>query len=72
MTRRATRQLLIDQVATILRKPSAAPTVTPSEAIAIALTSARWKPDRFIDPGDRVVALVLRALKDAGWKIEPR
>jgi hypothetical protein len=64
--------LLIDHLATVLRKPSAAPLVKPSEAIAIALSSAQWSPGRLQDPDGNVVRLVLKAIHDAGWKIEPR
>jgi hypothetical protein len=45
--------------------------VTPAEAIAIGLSVVRWAPGTLQDPDGRVVQLVLKALKDAGWKIEP-
>lgn len=68
----AARQRTIDSLATLIRKPTAAPLVTPAEAIAIALSIVRWSPGDLQDPDGRVVQLVLKALKDAGWKIEPR
>ena len=63
------RQFLIDQVATILRKPTAKPLVTPAEAIAIALSTVRWKPGGLLDPDGVIVHLVLKAIRQAGWKI---
>jgi hypothetical protein len=68
----AARQFTIDRLATLIRKPQAAPLVTPAEAIAIALSVVRWAPGELQDPEGLVVTLVLKALKDAGWKIEPR
>ncbi len=65
------RRLVIDQLATILRKPSAAPLVTPAEAIAIALSTVRYSPGDLLDPDGRVVQLVLRSIREAGWKIVP-
>ena len=41
------RGLFIDPPATLLRKPSAAPIVTPEECIAVALTCSQWKPAGF-------------------------
>lgn len=61
----------IDRAALDARKPRAGPLVTPAEAIAIALSIVRWKPGDLLDPEGRVVSLVLKAIKDAGWKIEP-
>ena len=69
---RTDRQLTIDRLALQLRKPSAGPLVTPAEAIAIALSIVRWSPGVLQDPEGRTVQLVLKALKEAGWKIEPR
>lgn len=63
--------LTIDRSAMEARKPRAGPLVTPAEAIAIALSIVRWKPGDLLDPDGRVVQFVLRALRDAGWKIEP-
>lgn len=51
--------------------PPPGPLVQPSEAIAIALSIVRWSPGTLHHPDGRVVRLVLKALKDAGWKIEP-
>lgn len=59
----------IDPPATLLRKPTAAPTVRPAECIALALTCAQWKPGRIMDPDGEVVQLVLKSLKHEGWKI---
>lgn len=64
--------LVFDLLPLIQRKPSAGPTVQPAEAIAIALSIVRWKPGDLLDPDGRVVRLVLKALRDAGWKIVPR
>lgn len=64
--------LTIDQAAVDARKPRAGPLVEPSEAIAIALSTVDWKPGGLIDPDGVVVRLVLRAIHEAGWKIEPR
>ena len=69
---RPDRQLTIDRLAVQLRKPQAAPLVTPAEAIAIALSVVRWTPGVLQDPDGRTVTLVLKALHEAGWKIEPR
>lgn len=68
---RLKRGLFVDPPATLLRKPSAAPTVTPAECIALSLTCAQWKPGRIMDPHGDVVQLVLRSLKREGWKIVP-
>jgi len=65
------RHFIIDDLAKVLRKPSASPTVTPSEVIAIVLTTTRWKPNRILDPDDAVVQSILSSLTEAGWKIEP-
>ena len=64
--------LTIDQCAVDARKPSAGPIITPAEAIAIALSVVRWKPGDLQDPDGDVVALVVKAVNDAGWKFEPR
>jgi hypothetical protein len=62
---------VIDRLPLLQRKPSAGPLVTPAEAIAIGLSVVRWAPGTLQDPDGRVVQLVLKALRDAGWKIEP-
>lgn len=70
--KRALRQgLFVDPPATLLRKPTAAPTVLPAECIAVALTASEWKPGHIMDPDGNVVQLVLQALKREGWKIVP-
>jgi len=66
-----TQHLTLDCAAIEARKPSAGPLVQPAEAIAIALSIVRYKHGDLYDPEGRVVQLVLRAIKDAGWKIEP-
>ena len=71
MVTRAARHFIIDDLAKILRKPSAAPTITPSEVIAIVLTTTAWKPNRMLDPDDVVVRSILDSLEEAGWKIVP-
>lgn len=65
------RHYIIDDLAKVLRKPSAAPTIHPAEVIAIVLTTTRWKPGRILDPDDIVVQSILSSLAEAGWKIEP-
>lgn len=66
------RHFVIDDLAKVLRKPTAAPTITPSEVIAVVLTTTQWKPNRILDPDDAVVHSILKCLDDAGWKIVPR
>ena len=68
-TRHGRRHYVIDDLAQILRKPSAAPTITPGEVIALALNGTMWIPGRPVDPDDMVVDQILRLLKEAGWKI---
>lgn len=63
--------LILDRAALDFRKPCAEPLVKPAEAIAIALSIVRYKPGDLQDPEGRVVTLVLKAIHDAGWKIEP-
>lgn len=63
--------LAIDQAAVNARKPRASPLVEPAEAIAIALSVTRWKPGGMIDPEGNIVRTILKAIHDAGWKIEP-
>lgn len=69
--RPARQGFFVDPPATLLRKPSAAPTIRPAECIAIALTAAQWKPGRIMDPDGDVVQLVLKSLKREGWDIVP-
>ena len=73
MTRRtaAQRRLIIDDLATILRKPTAAPTLTPGEVIAVMLCGTQWTPGRYHDPDGAVVQSILRGLKEAGYAIVP-
>jgi hypothetical protein len=66
-----TQSLTLDRAAIDARKPCTGPLVQPAEAIAIALSIVRYKPGDLYDPDGRVVQLVLRAIRDAGWKIEP-
>ena len=67
----AQRRLIIDDLATILRKPTAAPTITPAELIAVTLSTTQWVPGRFLDPDDVVVQSILKMLKEAGYAIVP-
>jgi hypothetical protein len=62
---------VIDDLAKVLRKPSAGPTITPREVIAIVLTTTHWIPDRMVGPDDRVVDAIMDTLEEAGWKFEP-
>ncbi|MGJ4893755.1 hypothetical protein ACQR2B_06715 [Bradyrhizobium oligotrophicum] len=72
MSRRsAIRQYLIDDLATILRKPTAEPTVLPSEIIAMVLTVTQWTPGRIVSPDDLVVEQILSSLKQGGFTITP-
>lgn len=66
------RHLVIDDLTKLICKPHATPLIEPGEAIAIALTAADWSPGRIHAADDAVVAMVLRAIHDAGYKIEPR
>ena len=63
--------MFIDPPPTLLRKPTAAPTVTPAECIALALTASEWKPGNIMDPDGTIVQLVLKSLRHEGWKIVP-
>lgn len=67
----ANRRVAFDQLAMVLRKPTAAPTLLPSEVIAAVLTSVQWKPNRFVSPDDLVIEQILSSLQQAGWKFEP-
>ncbi|WP_257164663.1 hypothetical protein [Bradyrhizobium sp. SRS-191] len=69
MRRRSERHYLIDDVATVLRKPTAGPTLEPGEIIAIVLTTARWQPGRIIEAGHPLIGSVLDALNESGWEI---
>lgn len=70
--RRAKRQgFFVDPPATLLRKPTAAPTLRPRECIAIALTSAQWKPGNIVDPDGEIVDLIMRSLEREGWEHTP-
>jgi hypothetical protein len=73
LTRRtaAQRRLIIDDLATILRKPTAAPTISPAELIAVTLSTTQWVPGRFLDPDDVVVQSILQMLKEGGYAIVP-
>jgi hypothetical protein len=72
MTRTAPeRRLIIDDLAKVLRKPSAAPTITPGEVIALALNGTHWTPGRPVQDGDMVIFQTLRLLRQAGYTIVP-
>lgn len=68
----AQRHLIIDDLAQVLRKPSAAPTVTPAELIAITLSTTMWVPGRLLGPDDEVVVSILQMLEQGGWEIVAR
>lgn len=67
----ARRGMFVDPPATFLRKPSAAPTITPAECIAVALTVSECKPGRIMDPNGDVVQLMLKSLRSQGYSIAP-
>lgn len=67
----AERRLVIDQLATILRKPTAAPTITPAEIIAVTLSTTQWVPGRLRDPDDLVVVSIIEMLAQGGYSIVP-
>jgi len=67
----AARRLIIDDLAKVLRKPSAAPTITPGEVIALALNGTQWVPGRLVQDGDMVIYQTLRLLRQAGYAIVP-
>lgn len=72
MTRTAReRRFIIDDLARVLRKPSAAPTITPGEVIALALNGTQWVPGRPVQDGDMVIFQTLRLLRQAGYQIVP-
>lgn len=68
----AERRILIDDLAAILRKPSAAPLLTPGEVIAFALNGTQWIPGRPVEDGDQVIYQMLRLLREAGYLIVPK
>lgn len=67
--KRLRQGMFVDPPATLLRKPTADPTVTPQECIAVALTCAQWTPGRIMDPDGEVVKLVMSSLDHEGWEI---
>lgn len=67
----ARRGFFVDPPSTLLRKPSAAPTVLPEECIAVALTCSQWKPGNIVDPNGNIVHLIMRSLEREGWSIVP-
>jgi hypothetical protein len=69
--RAAPRHFLIDDLAAVLRKPTASPVVQPAEVIATVLTVTQWTPGRMIGPDDLVVEQILSSLKQMGWSITP-
>lgn len=73
MTRTASeRRFLIDDLAKVLRKPSAAPLITPPELIAITLSTTQWVPGRILGPEDLVVVSIMKMLEQGGYEIVPR
>jgi hypothetical protein len=70
---RTQRQLVIDHLAMVLRKPTASPLLEPAEAIAVALSMIPYKwSGRILSDDSLPVRAVLQALDHAGYKIEPR
>lgn len=65
------RRWIIDDLAKILRKPSAAPTMTEGEVIALALNGTQWIPGRPVQDGDMVIFQIKRLLRQAGYSIVP-
>jgi len=65
------KHYLIDDLAKVLRKPSAAPTITPGEVIALVLNTTQWVPDRPVEDGDMVIYQIIRILGQAGYSIVP-
>lgn len=63
--------VLIDQIAPFLRKPSAAPLLTPAEVISAALSLFVPGPARLISPTGIGVKMILLALDKTGYKIVP-
>lgn len=72
MTRRAPRHLIIDDIASIQRKPTAGPLVQPAEAIAIALSMLPAKSTgQLCTPDCVAVRLILNSIRLAGWSHTP-
>lgn len=69
---RQQRRLILDDLALVLRKPSAAPTLTPGEVLAVMLAGLDWAPGRYHDPDGRLIKSVLRGFEDAGYEISPK
>jgi len=67
----AARRLIIDGLASLMRKPTAAPVMTPGEVIALALNGTQWVPGRPVQDGDQVIFQTLRLLRQAGYAIVP-
>jgi hypothetical protein len=66
-----TRELVIDRLALIMRKPRAEPLVTPEEVIAVALSAFVPGPADLISPTGRGVRTIMLLLKKMGYKIVP-
>ena len=60
-----------DQLATILRKPTAAPLLTPRECISSALSLLMPGPASDIMPDGRGPRLIELTLRKMGYKIMP-
>lgn len=69
--RSAKRQVLIDQLEALHRKPTAAPTVPAEVAISTALSMFVPGPADLISATGTGVNLIKRALSGAGYKIVP-
>lgn len=68
---RTERQLVVDRLMADLRKPTAAPLVTPEECISAALSLFVPGPASLISPEGRGVRLILLTLKKMKFKIVP-
>lgn len=64
--------MFVDPPSTLLRKPTAAPTVTVPECIAMAFTAARWKPGIVVEPDDVAVLSAMALIDEAGWVFGPK
>jgi hypothetical protein len=67
--KRLTRPQLFDHLATVWRKPTAEPLITPAEVISAALSMFVPGPASVISPTGLGPSLILLALKKMGFKI---
>ncbi len=66
MAKRTRKQLIIDDLAKVLRKPCSGPLIAPSEAIAIGLSMVQPGPGELVSPDGPLVRQALLALHLAG------